>query len=200
MSLLGHLLFFNLAVGAVLLLGMGFAVPRRIRTIAAGNCFRQDGTFSRRRCRREIKHGCKLATNLLAALFPTIIGINSILVLVHGLIIPIPLAFGAFACFHPDPEAWQANLSHSGGGDLVSEHEEWLSRRGFGSEGIEVVQNALWEGWWLFAGLALIGCVLVWRYVAKVFIAALEEFEPKLLERQFGYHVLDTGVPPDTRP
>lgn len=167
------------------------SIPRIILRVAWHNCMRHDGTWSRHRIGREIKHVGDLFGALLLALvlFTTVTG--GALSLFHHYVAPLPLIADVFSVFDPDPTVWESRMETGDLGDLGEQYEKWNEEQGFSQENARFWQEYLWENWLsLAAAILLLGGFFYW-FIAKYYVKALTHYSKHVLKRQKEYLARD---------
>lgn len=95
-------------VGSVELLARN--LPARLRDASRDNCYRVNGSWSRRRAAYERRAMFKLRTDLLAVFLIVALSGNALVYLVHSYVMPLPMVAQSFAAFRPNSEAWRDEI------------------------------------------------------------------------------------------
>lgn len=137
------------------------AVPGRYWETVRSNCYRSDGTFSKRRFSLEAKafvdYVTLVAVPILFAGLGALVGFTYF----FSHIIPLDLVLESFRLFDFDPNTWQQNLIA-----VQRQHAFFLLSTGVEPEAVQGVQSALWDGLAVYVGL---GAVLATGFVVFLF-------------------------------
>lgn len=173
--------FLLVLVGLVLL-----TIPRHITRTAAENCRRSDGSWSKRRARREAKHVAELfgALHLVVVLFLVLTG--GALMTVHHYIVPLPLVANVFSVFDPDPVQWEANRTDELP-DVGDTFDAWRERQGFSQEETRRSREFLWTHWLLLAFITLVLGACYYWFLARFFMSSVARYGKGVLKRKKHY-------------
>ena len=160
-------------------------VPSSIARLQKSNCFRQDGTWSKRRAKIEESGRTKLRIELGKACLLVALVTNIAGWFVHREVIPIPVAAEALSSFRMSETDWKDQLS-----DDELRLDNWLSSSAHLSPSEALTRKRmLWRGWpvaLLAAFLWLAGCV---AYVTSAYRHALNELRASAKFRSEQYQL-----------
>ena len=123
------------------------SLPRQCWAAVKMNCYRLDGSFSRRRLSREVRAFMDYATTVAVPALLAFLTMFVVASFLFSYVIPLNLVVDSFAAFEFESDAWRANLT-----EVQKEHGGFLRRIGFDSETVQKVQSSLWHEWPVFAG------------------------------------------------
>lgn len=115
------------------------------------NCYRLDGSFSRRRLHREARAFFDYAATIAVPLLLSFLSIFVVASYVFSYVIPLPLVVDSFAAFELDSQAWRENLA-----DVKQEHGFFLRKLGVKATTVQQVQSSMWHEWPFWAGVAVL--------------------------------------------
>lgn len=146
-------------------------IPPAIRRLLELNTTRLDGTRSRRRAKREARHFRQFAKEMVIALLLILLVANSLLVLIHTLVIPIPIAAEAVLLVHPDSAVWRDHLDAEA---IANRH---VLSFAWGREAARATQRVLWNYWPIV--LVAVAAIVAFgvRTFTVYYLAALRELE-----------------------
>ena len=135
-----------------------FSLPLKCWATVRMNCRRLDGSFSRRRLRREVSAFCQYLLTLSVPALLTFLMLFVFATLMFSYIIPSELIVRSFSEFDADTTAWRQNLDR-----VQLDHTLFLSRLGATPETIDSIQRTLWHDWPIIAvgGLVAVIAILV---------------------------------------
>jgi hypothetical protein len=186
------LLFIDMGVVAISLGTVVMAFPKALRNLVRRNCYRGDGSFSKRRADRETAHLLHFGCNLVVLPLLVLLLANLLVVAVHNTVMPLPMVLNAFSRFDADPDVWKAKLR----GDIKEQYEQWYEKQGKPIADARLVAVDLWSTW-PFVLLAVVTLGLIcWRLTMYSFVKSFDELRERLLDRRFEYDLLDGGPGP----
>ncbi len=156
-------------------------IPTTLLKAAKENCFRLNDSHSDRRESMERKALFKVRTDLWAvALLILFVG-NGVLLAVHTLVIPIPLAVSAATAFDADREDWANNLRSL---DLDGQYTSWYTNNlQPGRQQAEASMESLWNAWPLVAIALLVWLAASVAFLRFGYLRILSEYQTGIAER-----------------
>jgi membrane protein required for beta-lactamase induction len=155
--------------------------------LALENCVRLDGSISRKRIFKEIKHLSRYyaAISLVVAILMGVV--YTALVVIDDYLIPISIVGDVFSLFDPDPVAWEEAIKRGPMGNLDQRFEDWSARRGYDSKTPEIWADVLFQNWLSILIIALAIIVMLYVIQVKVFTGMTRYYEMHTLLRRRAY-------------
>jgi hypothetical protein len=178
----------------LMLLGLAGPLPYRVFYIAARNVTRLDGTLSKRRLHREVKHVSSLIGELLLVLVTAASVSGLLLLVIHEYVVPLPMVAGMLSQFDLDPVQWEFNIEHGELGDMGAQYEIWSQSQGFSGASARFWQEFLWVQWVV---LAVMGFALAYfggRFLSHFYGTAVVAYANGVLRRRKGYERCDLNA------
>lgn len=145
-------MFVGLLVASIVCLGiLSLSLPRECWAAVKMNCYRLDGSFSRRRLSREVRAFLDYVTTVAVPGLLAFLTLFVVATFLFSYVIPLNLVFDSFAAFEFESDAWRQNLT-----EVQQEHGGFLRRVGFDDETVQKVQSSLWHEWPVFAGVGIL--------------------------------------------
>ena len=179
------------ALAGLAVVAIAASIPYYLFRIALQNRFRLDGTVSRRRTWREVRHLLDFLGGLLLVPFFVVVLMGGSLVLVHHYVIPVPLVADLALMFSPDPAVMEARTETGRLGDVGLIYGEWSERQGFSAERAYTWRKFLKRNALLLAlGAALFSAFCYW-FVTRYYFAAVVAYQQDVFRRRQRYHRRD---------
>jgi hypothetical protein len=160
--------------------------PGKLREGAQRNAIRLDGSFSKRREKRETEARYIWLGNVMVTALACLLLLNGIVYAIHRLVLPLPLAAAAFEKFDADKDAWRVNLADPQQGNLIREFDEWQAQQGRSASAAipltRMLPLLLIAG---VAGLALLLTLLV--LLARCYVHSLLRLQEGIQKRHRDY-------------
>lgn len=142
-----------LVVPIVCLTVLCLSVPKKCWVSARINCYRLDGSFSRRRFGREARAFIDYASLVAIPALFVALGLFVASSFFFSRVIPMDMVVEGASLFDLDPDVWRENL-----GQVQAEHQLFLQKKGVGIDDVQKTQSALWDSWPMVAvGAVLFG-------------------------------------------
>ena len=177
-------------VSAIIVVALIFAalsVSQECRLAVVANCRRLNGTWSRKRIRRECAairdYVCNLAVPFALSIPVGFLASQYVL----GNLMPASQIVTAFTEFSTNRTEWKDRLQH-----LRREHQNWLETKDIAT-GVEVhnLQRMLWYGWPLFVEMTVaVGMICCWSMFGMS-RSAVSRYVSGVRSRRTGYSHLD---------
>ena len=135
-----------------------FSVPLGCWRTVRHNCRRLDGSFSARRCFREVAAFLDYLGTIAVPALLTFLFVFVAATLLFSWVMPLELVVRSFENFEWDAVVWRENLN-----DVRAEHAGFLRNAGFKAEHVRTIQQQLWQSWPPFAivGVLVAGGALI---------------------------------------
>ena len=131
-------------IGVTLFSLIGIVVlDYRTFRIILRNCIRSDRSISFKRTRIELYRLFKYSFTILINVILYILVHGALLYPLDKFILPIHTIVKIFSVFDADPKVWEDNIKLGIYGDINTEHEIWLMKKGFSLAGAEFIQFIL---------------------------------------------------------
>ena len=180
-----------LLLGALVIIGILATLPYRQLGLAFKNCYRLDGTFSRKRARIEISQ----LTNFFAELFIIPIMVVAVtvggLLIVHKTIIPIPLVVDIAEMFSINPEKFEVRTEEGELGDVGLVYEEWSDERGFSSRRNLAMRKFLKDNWVALGLIGLALLIIYYWFMTQYYVVSASKYADALNVRWRRYRERD---------
>lgn len=166
-------------------------MPRKLQELSQQNCFRLDGSLSRRRTAIERRATRKVRWDLLAVVLIIAFTGNWLLVTIHTQVIPLPLAARSMQLFDLDIENWKHNLRQA---EVDAEYERWATGdAALSATDLRDRTMFVWRSWpsvVFFCGLWVVVSTLCLR---RAYLKSLKEFAIGLQRRSEANINMDIG-------
>ncbi len=155
--------------------------------LALDNCVRQDGSISRKRVFKEIKHLLRYYAAISLVLAILMGAVYIALVAINDYLIPIRIVGDVFSLFNPDPVVWEEAIKRGPMGNLDQRFEDWSARQGYAPNTPEIWADILFQNWLpiLFITLAIL--IMLYVVQVKVFAGMTRYYEMHTLLRRRAY-------------
>lgn len=165
-------------------------VPFALFNASRDNCFRVDGTLSRRRKWLERKAALKVYTNLLFVTALVAIAGNLMALWIDASILPLPLASETVSLFSTDLNAWRDRIADA---NLENIYSNWRNSGPVGSEAT-IEPNFVKTTFPTILGIALFWLVCGTILMLKIYRFSLSQFELGIRMRNKEYVDRDIGL------
>lgn len=165
-------------------------VPFALFNASRDNCFRVDGTLSRRRKCLERKAALKVYNNLLAVTALLAMAGNLMALWIDASILPLPLASETVSLFSPDLHAWRDRIADA---NLENVYSNWRNSGPVGFEAT-IEPNFVKTTFPIILGIASFWLVCGTILILKMYRFSLSQFELGIRMRNKEYVDQDIGL------
>lgn len=184
------------ALAVLAVVAVAVSLPYHVFHLAGQNRYRLDGTVSRKRAWKEVKHLVDFLGELLLVPLLVVTVLGGALVLVHHYVIPIPLLADLAEMFSPVPSVMEERTETGRLGDVGVLYGEWSERQGFSAGRAYVWRKLLKHNALALAfGAAVFGLFCYW-FVTRYYIAVVLAYQEGILRRRKRYHKRDRAKAP----
>lgn len=175
--------------------------PKRGLSLALRNCIRMDGRWHPQRFKIEVKNLLKVISVLV--MLPIIYLSLSVVTIwvVNQYIVPLPFVFKLATVFHPEEEAWEANIDEAFGSmaGMAEEYEKWGRKRGMSAPTAKLMEKTLWHGWPVYLALGIFLAVSAFLICIRLLVKTVRRYRWSLTARKERYYDSDLEVIPRHR-
>lgn len=119
-----------------------FSLTHECRRTVRLNCRRLNGSWSRRRFRREAQALKEYVTSVAAPLLLAFLATFAAASYVFTYVMPYGLIADSFEAFDTDSATWEANM-----GEVRKQHAAFASGNGLSTAEVDQLQKSLWQDW-----------------------------------------------------
>lgn len=131
-----------LVAAIVCLTVLCLSVPKKCWVSARINCYRSDGSFSRRRFGREARAFIDYASLVAIPALFVVLGLFVASSFFFSRVIPMDLVVESANLYDFDSDVWRENLVQ-----VQAEHQLFLRNKGAAIEDVQRTQRVLWASW-----------------------------------------------------
>lgn len=124
-----------------------FSLPSACRQMVRKNCYRDGGSFSGRRFRRECSALSGYLTSISVPLLLTVLPLFLAIGLLFSRVIPSEYALGSLAGFNSDFSVWKQNIA-----GVKENHAQFLLQNDYSESEATGIQQTLWRHWPVIGG------------------------------------------------
>lgn len=155
--------------------------------LALDNCVRLDGSISRKRVLKEIKHIARYYAAISLVLAGLMGTVYIALLAINDYLIPIDIVGDVFSLFNPDPVAWEEAIKRGPMGNLDQRFEDWSARQGYDPNTPEIWADILFQNWLAILIIALVILLMLYVIQVRVFAGMTRYYEKHTLLRRRAY-------------